>query len=142
MRTGLLHLHSYLPYLFLILLVIGVFKSIIGWSGKKEFTGGDARLSLINLVLAHIQLLVGLILLFTAGYFSAGMGEIMKNEDLRFKAIEHPFTMILAVVLITIGRSRSKKFNTGVGKHKQIALFYGLGLALILSRIPWSNWLG
>ena len=71
---------------------------------------------------------------------AVGMGETMSNAALRFQAIEHPITMLLAIVLITLGWSRHKKQTTDLGKFKKIALFYGLGLVLILSRIPWDLW--
>ncbi|NNK11882.1 MAG: hypothetical protein HKP08_11095, partial [Flavobacteriaceae bacterium] len=67
-----------------------------------------------------------------------GMGGM--NSAARLLAVEHPFVNILAIVLITIGWSRHKRFMEGKKKFKSIALFYGLGLILILSRIPWSQW--
>ena len=69
------------------------------------------------------------------------MGEIMKDSNLRLYAIEHPFINIVAVILITIGFSKHKKATTSTGKFKSIAILYTIGLLLILSRIPWSNWL-
>jgi hypothetical protein len=113
--------------------------------GNKVFTlTKDFRLSLFALILVHIQLLIGLILYFiSANGLSAiqelGMGGL--NSAARLLAVEHPFVNILGVVLITIGWSRHKKFMEGKPKFKSIAVFYGLGLILILSRIPWSQWL-
>jgi hypothetical protein len=43
--------------------------------------------------------------------------------------------------LITIGWSKHKKLTDATAKFKTFAVFYGLGLLLILSRIPWSLWL-
>jgi len=45
------------------------------------------------------------------------------------------------LVLITIGWSKHKKKMEATDKFKTIAVFYGLGLVLILSRIPWGQWL-
>jgi hypothetical protein len=45
--------------------------------------------------------------------------------------------MLVAVVLITIGRSSSKKAVDAVKKHKRIALFFLIGLIIILAAIPW-----
>jgi hypothetical protein len=58
----------------------------------------------------------------------------------RLLAVEHPFINIIAIVLITVSWSRHKKFVEGDKKFKSIAIFYGLGLLLILSRIPWGQW--
>ena len=67
-----------------------------------------------------------------------GMGGL--NSEARLLALEHPAINIVAIVLITIGWSRHKKQTTDAGKFKSIALFYTLGLLLILSRIPWNSW--
>jgi hypothetical protein len=49
--------------------------------------------------------------------------------------------MILAIALITIGWSKHKKRTADIAKFKTFVVFYGLALLLILSRIPWNNWL-
>lgn len=137
-------LHSYLAYIVLALLFLAVANAITGLIGKRMFTlQKDYRLSLFTLILCHMQLLIGLLLYFiSASGFSAiktlGMGGL--NSAARLLAVEHPFVNILAIVLITIGWSRHKRFMEGNKKFKSIAIFYGLGLVLILSRIPWTQW--
>ncbi len=136
--------HSYLAYVVLALLFLAVSNAIMGWIGNKMFTmEKDLRLSLFTLILSHIQLLVGLILYFVSpsglqAIQALGMGGL--NSASRLLAVEHPFINIIAIVLITVGWSRHKKFVEGDKKFKSIAIFYGLGLVLILSRIPWGQW--
>ena len=75
---------------------------------------------------------------------SAGLNNIgaaMKDSTLRLYTIEHPLIMILAIVLITIAYSRSKKDISSHLKHKIKSIYFGLALILILIRIPWSAWL-
>jgi hypothetical protein len=48
---------------------------------------------------------------------------------------------IIAIALITIGWTKHKKMTDDKNKFKKIALFYGLGLLFILSRIPFASWL-
>ena len=67
--------------------------------------------------------------------------EVMSDKGVRLLAVEHPITMIFAIALITVGWSKHKKKTEALAKFKTIAVFYGLALLLILSRIPWSNWL-
>jgi hypothetical protein len=55
--------------------------------------------------------------------------------------VEHPTTNILAIVFITMGWSLHKKAAGDRKKYFRIAVFYGVGLLLLLSRIPWQNWL-
>lgn len=137
-------LHSYLAYVVLALLFFAVANAIIGLVGKKMFTlEKDFRISLFTLILSHIQLLVGLLLFFISAnglqaIQALGMGGL--NAPARLLAVEHPFINIIAIVLITIGWSRHKKVMEAGKKFKSITLFYGLGLLLILSRIPWGQW--
>jgi hypothetical protein len=64
----------------------------------------------------------------------------MKDAALRLTSLEHPLVNIIAIALITIGWSKHKKGATNDAKFKSIALFYALGLILILARLPWSLW--
>ena len=64
----------------------------------------------------------------------------MSNAALRLTSLEHPLVNIIAIVLITIGWSKHKKIINSEAKFKTFAVFYGLGLLLILSRIPWNLW--
>ena len=136
--------HSYFAYAVLAVLVLAVLNAISGLMGNKMFTiEKDYRVSLFALILSHIQLVLGLILYFVStnglkAIQEFGMGGM--NSAARLLAVEHPFINIIAIVLITIGWSRHKKFLEGKKKFKSIAVFYGLGLVLILSRIPWGQW--
>ena len=137
--------HSGWAYLALLLLVFAVINSFLGMSSKKEFTPKDRKIAMFGLIATHIQLVVGLILYFISekGFVKIGelgMGVVMKNDGLRQTVIEHPVTNIIAIVLITIGWSKHKRAATSEAKFKSIAIFYGLGLVLILSRIPWNLW--
>ena len=139
-------LHSYWAYLVLILLVISTVNALIKFFGNKEFTAFDFRVSLFTLIVVHIHLILGVVLFFTADYLTLisemGMGEVMKNSLLRSNIVEHPLTMIIAVVLITMGYSKHKKKLTSKPKFKMLALFYTLALVLVLAKIPWKAWLG
>lgn len=136
--------HSYLAYVALFMLVIAVINALGGWSSKRIFNmHRDLRISLFALILCHLQLVVGLLLYFISanGYQAInnnGIGGL--NAAARLLALEHPLINILAIALITVGWSRHKKFMEGDKKFKSIGIFYGIGLLLILSRIPWGQW--
>ena len=143
MYTGLQHLHSYLTYLVLLGLLISFFAALAGLFGNKLFSDKDRKLSLLGLIPVHLQWVIGLILYFISprglGNFS---GAAMGDSVSRLYILEHPLTMIIAVVLITIGYSRAKRMLGTNAGFKSIAIFYGIGLALILIRIPWNSWPG
>jgi len=131
--------HSGWAYLVLIALFVAVLNSISGMNSEKEFAAKDRRLALLALIATHLQLVFGLILYFVSarGYASFGL---MSDSSLRLTSLEHPLVNIIAIVLITIGWSKHKKTEENRSKFKAIAVFYGIGLVLVLSRIPWSLW--
>lgn len=143
MNQALLNVHSYLAYAALALLVLASINAILGLTAKKLFTDKDLRISLFTMIICHIQLLVGLIVYFVSekGFKAFAIEGAMKNSELRLTMLEHPLINIIALALITIGWSKHKKEESNNGKFKKIAIFYTLGLILILSRLPWSSWL-
>ena len=137
------NLHSYWAFVVLIILLVAVISSIMGTTSGKEYTAKSLRISLFGLIVSHIQLLVGLILYFVSPMFelwSSMGGEVMGDSAARLNLVEHPLINIIAIVLITIGFSKHKKKVESKAKFKTIAIFYTLGLLLLLSRIPWDVW--
>lgn len=136
-------LHSTLAYIALVVLILAVINAIYGLLNKKLFATKDLRLSLFALIFCHIQLVIGLTLYFISekGMKAFEIEGAMKNSGLRLTMLEHPLINIIAIVLITMGWSKHKKQESQNGKFKKIAVFYALGLLLILSRIPWTSWL-
>tara|TARA_B110000046_G_C12989872_1_gene397371 strand:- start:408 stop:860 length:453 start_codon:yes stop_codon:yes gene_type:complete len=140
MITGLLHIHSSLRYLVLLLIVLAIADALISLSNGKAYKKMSKRLALGAFIFTHIQLLVGLLLYFLG---SKGFNTIMnvegfmKDATARFYAVEHISMMIIAVVLITVGYSASKKREEAHRKYKAIAVLYSIALLIILVMIPW-----
>ncbi|WP_232046781.1 hypothetical protein [Sphingobacterium daejeonense] len=61
----------------------------------------------------------------------------MKVASSRFYFLEHPLMMIIAIILITIGYSKSKKILDAKKANQTVLIFYIIALILILSRIPY-----
>ncbi|GEP49900.1 hypothetical protein FNO01nite_05720 [Flavobacterium noncentrifugens] len=146
MYEFILKAHSGWAYVVLLTLIITVINSLVGISSKEPFGPKDRRIALFGLITTHVQFLIAMILYFTSplGFSKIrelGMGTVMKNPELRLTVIEHPFINLIAIVLITIGWSTHKRATESPAKFKKIAIFYALGLLLILSRIPWSHWI-
>ena len=140
MYNGLLHLHSVLRWVILILLLVALFKSFA--DRDKAFTPGHKKTGLFLMITADIMFLVGLYQWFTGPWGlksiqANGMGNVMKNASLRFFAVEHLLGMLIAIALIHVGYNYSKKDIPDAMKHKRVLLFYGLALLIILISIPW-----
>ena len=130
--------HTHWTIFVLIMLIVAILNSIRGKIYAKDFEVIDLRLSLFGLIFSHIQLLIGLFLYFISPWFNqwVSMGMvIMKNSESRLYLVEHPITNILAIVIISIGWSMHKRQSISSKKFFRIALFYGLGLILLLSII-------
>ena len=139
------NLHSYWAFLVLLVIILAIGNALIGKIKGKDFESKDLRISLFGLIFSHLQLLIGLILYFVSPWFdqwsALGMGGVMKDAQTRLYLVEHPFTNIIAIVLITMGWSLHKRQSDSGKKFLRIGLFYSFGLLLLLSRIPWNNWL-
>lgn len=137
-------IHSYWAYIVLIILIIAVVNALLGFTSKKEFKAKDLRIALFALIASHIQLIIGFLAYYNSAFYESmrgmGMGEVMKNSELRKPLIEHPLLILIAITLITIGFSKHKKKTTDSAKFKTITIFYGIALLLILAVIPWNLW--
>lgn len=137
----MLHLHSGGRWIVLLLLLIAIFRSIS--AGNKNFTHSDQRVGTLLTIFADIMLLVGIYLYFAGEYgynqFDnyESMGELMKNKVSRFFAVEHISVMLIAVILMHIGKAQGKKDLPHKTKHRRTVLYYVLALLLILAMIPW-----
>ena len=132
----LVHAHSGLRWVVLLLLIAATFKALMKWQSKAPFTEGDRKLNLFTMISAHVQLLLGLALYFMSPKVNFS-GEAMKEAVSRFYLVEHSFTMILAIILITVGYSRSKKAVDEIKKFKTTFTYFLIALILILVGIPW-----
>ncbi len=143
MYTGLLHTHNMLRWLVLTVMILAVVFAVIGWLIKRDWTKKDNITGLVLTIFMDIQFLIGIILYafvspLTKAAFS-DFGAAMRNSALRFYAVEHILLMIIALVLIHIGRSKTKKAVAPWKKHRAAAIFYGIALVLILVAIPWDR---
>jgi uncharacterized membrane protein len=139
--TGLLHLHSFGRWLILLLLLVAIFRSAT--AGSRLFTSTDRRIGTILTIFADIMLLVGAYQWYAGkwGYkqieFLGGVGEVMKNSTARFFAVEHLIGMLIAIILIHMGKAQAKRNITDRAKHKHTFIFYLVALLVILASIPW-----
>jgi cytochrome c oxidase assembly factor CtaG len=126
----LIRAHSGLRYVVLALLIAAVFTAYSNWQKSKE---SDSKIYSFALIATHIQLLIGLALYVMSPKVNFDQ---IGEKLFRFYSIEHIFMMLIAIVLITFGRVRSRKV-AGSDKHRTILYFYGMALIIIIVAIPW-----
>lgn len=129
METGLLHLHNILRWLILLFLLITLFQAF----SKNP---GIRKTSLWLMICAHITLLIGLYQVISGPFgYLKGLPEgveLMKDKFYRFYWVEHPVSMIISIVLITIARRKSKDLN-----YKAVTILLVIALIFILAAVPW-----
>ena len=140
---GLLQLfHSILRWLVLISVGISGIVALKGYLQKTPIIVWERSLTILAMVVCHIQLLIGgglYAMKFKTYSLLSNQGHqtVMTNAVIRYWKMEHIAGMILAIALVTIGRSLSKKATTEPGKQLRIAIFYLIALLIFLVMIPW-----
>ena len=129
METGMLHLHSILRWIILLLLLICLVQAL-----SKNIA--LRKMSLWLLISAHLMLIVGIYQVFFGRYginkgLPAGV-ELMKDKFYRFFCVEHPLMMIIAIILITVARGKAKNLN-----YKSVTWLLIIALLAILAAVPW-----
>jgi hypothetical protein len=135
-----LPIHNILRWAVLLFGLWAVVKALSGVFSKRNYNGSDNKVSLFFMISCDIQLLFGLILYFNGEWFGqlkSATKEVMKNNVLRYFAVEHALMMIIAWLLVHIGRSMVKRSDIDAQKHKRSLIYFGIAIIIILLMIPW-----
>jgi len=135
-----LPIHNILRWAVLLFGIWAVISSISGVMSKRAYTGSDNKAGLFFMISCDIQLLIGLVLYFNGVWFEkvkSGMGAVMKDPIERFFAVEHALMMIIAWLLVHVGRSMVKRGDTDAQKHKRSLIYFGIAFIIIIAMIPW-----
>lgn len=87
-------------------------KAYSGMMNKSPYTKTDEKLRKFTVSFAHLQLLIGLILYFTSPLTAMLMNNFktaVSIREIRFYGMEHSVTMLIAVVLLTVGSVIAKR---------------------------------
>lgn len=141
MYAIVLMIHSLFRWLVLLLLAVRGLKGVVGYLQKAPYGGSDRGLSIASVIAVDLQLTLGVVLYALSPFVRTALadpGAAMKDSHLRLLFVEHPFTMVLGVVLVHVGHAMAKRAERpDPSRHRIAALMTLLGLLLILSRIPW-----
>ena len=142
MYSGVLLVHSWVRWAVAIAGVLALLRAVTGASSRRPWTAADDRAGLWFTIALDVQILIGLYLYFVLSPFTTdalqNFGAAMRTPALRFWAVEHPFGMLLGVVLAHVGRVRLRKAEPS-RRHVIAAIFFGIALVAILASIPWPG---
>lgn len=138
-----LNAHKGFGYLILLLVALFLVSLLVAMFG---YSGNISKLlrksTLFTMISFHVQLLVGipLLFIFSPGFKTAlGNHTLMSDSYNRVTFVEHPFAMIIAVVLLTI---INKYMKTNEKLSLKIVFMGVLAVALFAFVFPWARVFG
>jgi len=137
-----LSLHNVTRWIVLVLGIVLIVRSFLGWMKKWEYQERDRKLTPFFSGVYDLQILLGIILFFSKGWGGVLMNapaDVMKTAGLRFFAVEHWMLMIVSAALIHIGSAQVKKATESTKKYKRAAIWFTIALLLTLASIPWPG---
>jgi hypothetical protein len=143
MYPVILKIHQILSWLVLLAAFYSLYRSWRGILFKKQWFNADKRAGMLFSIFVDLQVLAGLLLYVVYSPVTrivfTSMKAAMTDASVRFYTVEHILMMVLAFILIHIGRANARKAQFAARKHRISAFFYMLATALILLRIPWER---
>jgi len=131
--TGILHLHSFLRYIAVILIIWTIVHAYMNMKNKDA---APSKWSMLSMMVLHTQFILGLILWFQKYSAVSGTPE-MKLAENRYFIMEHSVMMLIAIVLISVGHIKGKKAMDFATRYKTIFRFFLIGFIIMMAMIPW-----
>lgn len=143
MYSILLIAHSWVRWVVLLAALVALARSVPGWSGKRPWTPADDTAGRIFAGALDLQVVIGLLLYFVFSPLLATirqhLSQAMSDDAMRYWLVEHPFGVIVALVLAHIGRVRIRKATDPARKHRLAVIFFGLALVALAASVPWPG---
>jgi putative Mn2+ efflux pump MntP len=141
MYSNALMLHGFLRWLAILSVLFAFVRALSGWMGDRPRNTLDRLSAMIALFVVDVQFLIGLGLYFLWSPLTKtareDFGAAMKNDELRYWAVEHVTAMIVAIALVHIGKVLANKSKTPRSQHGRAVLCFGLALVLMVWMTPW-----
>lgn len=116
--------HDGWHYLAALAMVVAVAAFLFNWLRGQEWSRLEQRIGLYTIIVVDIQLLLGL----TLWGVGANLGIVGANP---VRTIEHPFTMLLAIVLLHVGWVWTKRSDVSVRLRNGALTFVVAGLLVL-----------
>ena len=134
-------IHSLLRWAVIFTAFWALWRSLHGVRAKTPYTASDNRSGLFFMISCDIQVLIGLVLYFGNGWAAKWTGgnikAVMSDKYERFFTVEHISMMLIAWIIVHMGRTLTKKAKTDQEKHKKSLIYFGVAILLIILAIPW-----
>jgi hypothetical protein len=143
MYDSLLLLHSWWRWAVLVSLLIAIAVSLNGLKTGRPFSAADNLTRHSVATVCHVQLVLGIVLYCVSPltiYFLANPASAIHEREFRFFGLEHATVMFVAVIVISVGSYKAKRYRTDREKFRAVFAWFLAGLLLILTSIPWSFW--
>lgn len=136
----LLVVHNAVRWLVLGSLLAALISSYSGWLGHRAYRPVDQTLRTVATSVLHTQLLIGFYLYFISPiikYYWRSAPDAGQAPEFRFFGLIHISLMFTAVIVMTIGSSLAKRQTDSRQKFRTTAIYFTIGLILILLAVPW-----
>ncbi len=137
----LLIIHSYLRWIALGFLLFGLIFIVIKKSKKAIYTTKDYQLFKAIKNVFNLQFLVGISLLLQSPMiriFWSQLSHSLKWREPRFFGLEHPFMMILGVLLLNVFTHKTKEKIGTTNAFNYLLVRYLIILFILFVSVPWS----
>lgn len=141
MYSNLLIIHSYLRWIVLGFLLFGLIFIFIKKSKKAIYTTKDYRLFKVIKNVFNLQFLVGILLLTQSPMvkaFWSQASQAVKWREIRFFGLEHPFMMILGIILLNVFTDKTKEKIGSNNAFNYLFVNYLITIFILFVSIPWS----
>lgn len=145
MAHTLLAAHSGFRWLVLLAGLVAVAKMIGGAARSSPWTPGDRRSVVLFTVSLDIQLLLGVAVFVTSPIVRPAVSDLaasLRHPEVRAIVVDHPVTMIFALVLAHLGSVAAKKAPSDQAKFDRAALLITLSIGMLVLGIPWARLFG
>ncbi|NIG54100.1 hypothetical protein [Chitinophaga sp. Cy-1792] len=141
MYPVLLSIHSLLRWVVVVSMVLSLITAWQGMRSKREFSSRDVLLRKVTVSSLHIQLILGVWLYCISPvvhYFLENFSTAVHMREIRFFGMEHITMMTTAVVLVTIGASKSKRKSSSHDQFRTMLIWYSIAFVIMFFSIPWA----
>ncbi len=131
MYALLLTLHNLVRWIVIILAVFALARAYSGWLGKRAWGPTDRQAGMWFTTSLDVQVLLGVTLLVFDWVTTGSPG--------LFFLLWHIPLMIVGAALAHLGSVASRKAADDAGKHRLAAIWFTIGILVVLVGIPWAR---